>query len=1061
MWMGEPGVLVGDLGSNLAGQGELSIEHGNISTSNGISSCGTVYTICCSPSLGMNDGLPVSSPLQMNNVQNLTLSSQNMQNGQIGLNHSPYTLETLHSQTICHREPYLNILIQPTNRIRYRYRSEKGSHGGLTGKTCNTTRKTYPTVRLENYRGNRQVCIRGSLYTNEQHSKPHVHKLMGRNCNEDGICTIHLGEDMTAVFQNLGILFAAKKEVPQILYQRKLEELSLLKDFVIRNAQCPLTESEKQHLREEADKEAKDMNLNSVKICFEALAYNPDTDLYENICPPIFSDAVANQKSPDFGELKISRIDKCSGVCTGDEEVFLLCEKVNKKEIKIRFFEIDENGKVMWESYGRFNETDVHHQVAIVFRTPAYHNTEIKNAVKVYLQLFRSKDGECSEAKEFHYKPVDHHKDGVEQKRKKPNFNPGFGGFGYNTNQYDPGSYNTGPTDMGNGGDEGLQGFFGKSPSGYQRKANFIEEDSDNSEMVQEMDKLAEFSQDIKNVSSHHENLLKKDVLKKLISSSSKDFDLLKEDILKKTNELQTFINKSLKEVMHRQEKLRHSSDISQNEIHHSLSIFQTNISKVIEDFSSYLMVKLGRFEVNSLSPIDPKLIQILCEKKIQEEVTNISRILAKEEAENLQYFSATGDIRELLIDKHHLLAVGNDAGDTPLHLVILHQPENIYLIHLFLDILSDMHNPINQLNNLHQTCLHLAVQLNPKLIPDLLKHGADPNIQDRFGNTSIHLAIETNNVESLSHLLCINNYCNNENKYPRLSTLNYCGQSALHLAVIKGNELCTRLLCQAGGDVNQQEGTRGRSSLHLAIEYNPQILDVLVKQKNTDFDLQDYAGNTALHLACSRKLKESIMKLIKEGSNPNILNNITCGSFDDDDDDEMDESDDDNYGDEDENFGQTAFDLIDGDKEIIDILNGLAVMESMDISEQHSTQSEISNTHRKTDDRICENDGDLNKKDEEIHCTVDSGFCSSEITLFDDEILNKLCELLDPPNKDWEKLALFLGVDNDISFEKEVSPTRTIIKHFQRDGDIDIFINAIEAAQLTEVKEVIRHLQE
>ncbi|XP_023212320.1 uncharacterized protein LOC111615154, partial [Centruroides sculpturatus] len=105
MWMGEPGVLVGDLGSNLAGQGELSLEHNTISTANGVSSCGAVYTICCSPAMGMNDGHsipPVSSSLQMNNVQNLTLSSQNMQNGQIGLNHSPYTLETLHSQNICH-----------------------------------------------------------------------------------------------------------------------------------------------------------------------------------------------------------------------------------------------------------------------------------------------------------------------------------------------------------------------------------------------------------------------------------------------------------------------------------------------------------------------------------------------------------------------------------------------------------------------------------------------------------------------------------------------------------------------------------------------------------------------------------------------------------------------------------------------------------------------------------------------------------------------------------------------------------------------------------------------
>ncbi|CAG2102607.1 unnamed protein product [Medioppia subpectinata] len=87
-------------------------------------------------------------------------------------------------------------------------------------------------------------------------------------------------------------------------------------------------------------------------------------------------------KSPDSGELKIVRMDKYSGPATGDEEVFLLCEKVNKKEIKIRFFETDNDGHQLWESFANFTEADVHHQVAIVFRTPPYRDTEIKCSVQ-------------------------------------------------------------------------------------------------------------------------------------------------------------------------------------------------------------------------------------------------------------------------------------------------------------------------------------------------------------------------------------------------------------------------------------------------------------------------------------------------------------------------------------------------------------------------------------------------------------------------------------------------------------------------------------------------------
>ena len=45
-------------------------------------------------------------------------------------------------------ESYLRIIEQPTNRIRYRYKSEKGSHGGLTGESSTQSKKTYPTVKV-------------------------------------------------------------------------------------------------------------------------------------------------------------------------------------------------------------------------------------------------------------------------------------------------------------------------------------------------------------------------------------------------------------------------------------------------------------------------------------------------------------------------------------------------------------------------------------------------------------------------------------------------------------------------------------------------------------------------------------------------------------------------------------------------------------------------------------------------------------------------------------------------------------------------------------------------
>lgn len=94
---------------------------------------------------------------------------------------------------------------------------------------------------------------------------------------------------------------------------------------------------------------------------------------------------------------------------TGGDEIYLLCEKVNKKEIRVRFFEVDSEGNQQWEAFGHFNESDVHHQVAIVFRTPPYRDQAISKPAQVYLQLYRQRDGEFSEARTFIYKPKSAH----------------------------------------------------------------------------------------------------------------------------------------------------------------------------------------------------------------------------------------------------------------------------------------------------------------------------------------------------------------------------------------------------------------------------------------------------------------------------------------------------------------------------------------------------------------------------------------------------------------------------------------------------------------------------
>ncbi|MEQ2218745.1 hypothetical protein XENOCAPTIV_007588 [Xenoophorus captivus] len=53
-------------------------------------------------------------------------------------------------------------------------------------------------------------------------------------------------------------------------------------------------------------------------------------------------------------------MDKTCGSVLGGDEIFLLCDKVQKDDIEIRFYEEDDEG--CWEAFGDFSPTDVHKQ---------------------------------------------------------------------------------------------------------------------------------------------------------------------------------------------------------------------------------------------------------------------------------------------------------------------------------------------------------------------------------------------------------------------------------------------------------------------------------------------------------------------------------------------------------------------------------------------------------------------------------------------------------------------------------------------------------------------------
>ncbi|XP_036192067.1 nuclear factor NF-kappa-B p100 subunit isoform X3 [Myotis myotis] len=187
-----------------------------------------------------------------------------------------------------------------------------------------------------------------------------------------------------------------------------------------------LTEAERRELEQEAKELKKVMDLSIVRLRFSAFLRASDGS-FSLPLKPVISQPIHDSKSPGASNLKISRMDKTAGSVRGGDEVYLLCDKVQKDDIEVRFYEDDENG---WQAFGDFSPTDVHKQYAIVFRTPPYHKMKIERPVTVFLQLKRKRGGDVSDSKQFTYYPLVEDKEEVQRKRRKalPTFSQPFGG---------------------------------------------------------------------------------------------------------------------------------------------------------------------------------------------------------------------------------------------------------------------------------------------------------------------------------------------------------------------------------------------------------------------------------------------------------------------------------------------------------------------------------------------------------------------------------------------------------------------------------------------------------
>ncbi|XP_061136802.1 transcription factor RelB isoform X1 [Syngnathus typhle] len=291
-------------------------------------------------------------------------------------------------------KPKLVVVEQPKERgMRFRYECEGRSAGSILGASGSESNKTQPAIEIQgSIEHLKKVTVTVSLVTKDPPHRPHPHCLVGKDCPKgSGICVVTLNphSNRRHSFANLGIQCVRRKELDVSLQKRRSQNID---PFLTGHS-----------------KGIEDMDMNAVRLCFQCeLEWEDGTT---DSLSPVVSNPVYDKKATTTSQLKISQLNQYTGPSTGKTEIYMLCDKVQKDDIEIIF------RRGSWKANGEFAQTDVHRQIAIVFKTPPYQDRDIAEEVDVCVTLRRLSDQMESEPVTFTYLP--YNPDPYEVKRKR------------------------------------------------------------------------------------------------------------------------------------------------------------------------------------------------------------------------------------------------------------------------------------------------------------------------------------------------------------------------------------------------------------------------------------------------------------------------------------------------------------------------------------------------------------------------------------------------------------------------------------------------------------------
>ncbi|KAJ6031137.1 Mg2+ transporter protein CorA-like/Zinc transport protein ZntB [Penicillium herquei] len=229
-------------------------------------------------------------------------------------------------------------------------------------------------------------------------------------------------------------------------------------------------------------------------------------------------------------------------------------------------------------------------------------------------------------------------------------------------------------------------------------------------------------------------------------------------------------------------------------------------------------------------------------------------------------------EVVQLLLRKGAKPDVQNSDGNKSLHLAAKCNHCNIAE-----DLLNqaDGVNLLEMQNNLGETPYLIAAKFEAKsAVRLLIKRGANPDAQDKFQNTALHLAASEGSLETVR--LFVGKEESDQHNFRE--SVNNLGETPLLVAIQVGEEEVVNFLLENGANLEAKD-VNGNSALHFAVSYPKtaiNLLETLFAQKTTKeklLEMRNNSGETPYLIAAKTTDDDAVnrlLKLLKHGANLN-----------------------------------------------------------------------------------------------------------------------------------------------------------------------------------------------